>query len=385
MASVRKRLFKNSRYFRLNACLSIMGNDMRKLRKWRVCDCMRKLRVGSGAVSVWRYADVDGFDAHYGGLIVCGSVWICPVCAVKIQARRQCELETVLGSSPSTKILITYTIQHRLSDSLVSLLDALKDGLRHARFGKRYERLKERYKVEGYVRAIEIRWSHRTGWHPHAHEVLLVGVPADEIDLSLLRDDLGSAYMQKLQSMGYDIVNGVTVDVKVLHDVDSNSASDQASAYITKQALSPSAELSFGDTKNSRSVSLSPFQLLDMVAETGEALYAELFREYAHATFRKNALTYSHGLKARYGVTEKTDEELADEMVENAVLVCTIDYQNWQRVLLLDLRAEILEVAADHPDELIDWLAGHGIVAQSPAYTGDGVAVVSVCGECLYA
>lgn len=381
MASVRKRLFKNSRYFRLNACLSIMGNDM---RKWVVCDCMRKLRVGSGAVSVWRYAGADGFDAHYGGLFTCGSVWICPVCSVKIQARRQQELELVLGSSPSTKVMITYTIQHRLSDSLAGLLEDVKEALRYCRSGKRYQLLKKRYLIEGHVRAMEIRWSHRTGWHPHAHEVLLVGVPADQIDLALLRDDLSSAYMQKLQSMGYDIVSGVTVDVKVLHDVDSNSASDQASAYITKQALSPSAELSFGDIKKSRSVSLSPFQLLDVVAETGEVLYAELFREYAYATFRKNALTYSHGLKAKYGVTEKSDEQLANEVIEDAVLVCTIDYDNWQRVLFLDIRAEILEVAADHPDELIGWLAGRGIVAQSPSYTGDGVAVVSVCGECVY-
>jgi len=58
----------------------------------RVVFCMR--RVKGATVDV--FYSPDHQSAHYGGLMVCGSVWVCPVCAIKISEKRRVELEKAI-------------------------------------------------------------------------------------------------------------------------------------------------------------------------------------------------------------------------------------------------------------------------------------------------
>jgi hypothetical protein len=58
----------------------------------RVAFCMRRVR----ATKVDVLYSPDHQSAHYGGLMVCGSVWLCPLCAAKIAERRRIELEQAI-------------------------------------------------------------------------------------------------------------------------------------------------------------------------------------------------------------------------------------------------------------------------------------------------
>src|SRR5438552_1083589 len=55
----------------------------------RVAFCMRRIQ----ATTVDVFYSPQHQSAHYGGLMVCGSVWVCPLCAAKISERRRAELE----------------------------------------------------------------------------------------------------------------------------------------------------------------------------------------------------------------------------------------------------------------------------------------------------
>jgi hypothetical protein len=55
---------------------------------------------------------------------------------------------------------------------------------------------------------------------------------------------------------------------------------------------------------------------------------------------------WSNGLKARFNQVEKTDEELATEQDDRAVLLGLLTVDQWRDVLKLDLRGPLLEIAA---------------------------------------
>ena len=57
------------------------------LPKSRTALCLRTRIKGGDGVGVWK-CDHSG-TAHYSGLIVCGSVWTCPVCGAKISEKRR--------------------------------------------------------------------------------------------------------------------------------------------------------------------------------------------------------------------------------------------------------------------------------------------------------
>ena len=60
----------------------------------------------------------------------------------------------------------------------------------------------------------------------------------------------------------------------------------------------------------------------------------------------KRQLSWSNGLKARFGLAEKNDEELAAELEDNAELLGLLTPDQWRDVLKVKARATVLELAA---------------------------------------
>src|SRR6266849_5900961 len=52
----------------------------------RIAYCLRQVNPIAAGVEV--YHSPEHRRAHYGGLFVCGSIWMCPICAAKISERR---------------------------------------------------------------------------------------------------------------------------------------------------------------------------------------------------------------------------------------------------------------------------------------------------------
>ena len=60
----------------------------------------------------------------------------------------------------------------------------------------------------------------------------------------------------------------------------------------------------------------------------------------------KRQLSWSNGLKARFYVDDKSDEELAEEVEDNAFLLGQITLNQWRDVLKVDGRGTVLEISA---------------------------------------
>ena len=60
----------------------------------RVAHCLRQVVPIAAGVDVLHSPEHQ--VAHYGGLLVCGSVWMCLLCAAKMSERRRDELEQAI-------------------------------------------------------------------------------------------------------------------------------------------------------------------------------------------------------------------------------------------------------------------------------------------------
>ena len=89
------------------------------------------------------------------------------------------------------------------------------------------------------------------------------------------------------------------------------------------------------------------FDLLRAVlADKNDKQAAALFAEFAKAFKGKRQLSWSNGLKAKFNLVEKDDEELAAELEDSAELLGLISPDEWRDVLKVKARATVLELAA---------------------------------------
>ena len=102
-----------------------------------------------------------------------------------------------------------------------------------------------------------------------------------------------------------------------------------------------------GHIKKGKAGGETPFDLLRAVlADKEDKQAAALFAEFAKAFKGKRQLSWSNGLKAKFNLVEKNDEELAAELEDNAELLGLISPDEWRDVLKVKARATVLELAA---------------------------------------
>ena len=90
----------------------------------------------------------------------------------------------------------------------------------------------------------------------------------------------------------------------------------------------------------------TPFDFLRAyLADKNDKQAAALFVEFAQTFEGKRQLHWSSGLKKRYSIGDKTDQELAEVQDEFARLLGTITLDQWRDVLAVDGRANVLVLA----------------------------------------
>lgn len=305
----------------------------------RVCKCGR---VQTGAVQVLK--GVEHGTAHYGGLMACGSVWACPVCAAKVGERRREEIAAAFDYAYNRLrghkvIMVTFTFPHMSWQQLEPMLRQQADALRRLRSGKVWQRIKAQAGYGGLIRSLEITHG-RHGWHPHTHEAWIVDA---DCDAESLRETITARWAASCRRSG---LLGPDSEADFMrHAVDVLDHASESS-YLAKQDEAShwgaDRELSGGSTK--RSAGRHPFSLLDD-ASAGDQEAARLFRDYVRATHGKAQVFWSRGLKAAVGIGEKTDEELAEDYQEAAEVVALIHPRHWRAVLDERARSLILDLA----------------------------------------
>jgi hypothetical protein len=309
--------------------------------------CLRVSFRSGGAVDVFHSPAHQ--SASFGGLVTCGSVWNCPVCAAKISERRRLELIAAIAAWEALGgfvVLLTLTHPHTRLDSLESLLEAETKALKRF-FGCRQGRqlMAELGRV-GQVRAWEVTHGRNrevnNGWHPHFHILLFLDKPLDSLIL--------------VEGRIFQIWSNVCVRAGLgapsrAHGVRLDDGSN-AAQYVAKMGLEEprtwglDAEMTKGHIKRAGSKGETPFDFLRACLAGDDPQARILFREFSAAFKGKRQLVWSRGLRDRLGLSVvAADAELAAEQEADALLLASLCREEWALVLRFDARGELLELA----------------------------------------
>lgn len=296
----------------------------------RIAGCLRHRRTGADAVVVQQTVTGDGeLGARYQNLQLCGSVWVCPVCATRILARRRDELRRALASAKRQRlipVMMTLTLRHRHGDPLSLLLERMSRAW--TRFGKRrpVRRAFAAAGMAGSVRALEVTHGEH-GWHPHYHVLLFV----KDADLLPAAD---------LLQLWREVVAGVGGTASVRAN-DIRVGDDEVGRYVTKMTRGVGDELAAATTKDAAGA--TPWDILRQAA-AGSRYHQRLWREYADTMQGRQRLRWSDGLRSLLGI----GDEVADEDITDPPLLVIaslkVPADAWRVIVSHELRGELLDI-----------------------------------------
>lgn len=317
------RLIRSERY----SCQSVAR---KALPQERVAMCLR--RVNGNNVGVHRHKKTS--KAFYSGLLVCGSVWTCPVCASKISERRKTEIQQAFEAfkAEGGKIaMLTLTFSHKKTDRLRDTIKKFGQATQKFFRGKSYDNIRLEMNLIGRIRVYEVTYG-VNGFHPHAHIALFY---KNDCDLNRIKIKMYNLWEKACSKFG--------LSTSIKHGLDLQDG-NKAEEYLSKHGTwSLEQELSKSHIKKAKNDSLSPFDFLRKYLETEEEKYLNLFREYAECFKGKRQIQWSKGLKKRFVIIEKNDEELAKEKLEEADLLGILSYQEWKCILKTETRSLFLD------------------------------------------
>lgn len=296
----------------------------------RVCYCMRFPGYGHERVEIKH----DGSTAYYSGLAVCGSVWVCPVCASRITEGRREEIKTAVTNwtNQGGQVgMLTLTLQHNRGDRLEDLNKALKTAWRKVKGGNPWKRAREKYQIKHYITSFEVTYG-ANGWHPHLHVLFFFDavLPGDLLEFVSW---VGARYRAYIAKSGRY--------ASAHHGADFTFGDEQIGQYLAKWGID--YEMAKGHTKKSKG-GISPFELLELAGE-GNSDAGALFVEYAQAFKGLRQLTWSRGAKDDLGVMDMDDQELSEQEPEGEVITWLYHLQ-FRKVVRAGKRLELLEVAS---------------------------------------
>lgn len=301
--------------------------------RYRVCDCRH---VSHGDVGVMR--SIEHQSCFYKGLVTCGSVWACPVCASVIQERRRAEIAQAIAWAEAqglVVVLVTLTFPHYAWHRLTDLISQQREAFKRLRKGKAYDKIKP----VGVIRSLEVTHG-ANGWHPHTHELWFCEpekVPSQALLVHLWKSACSRAGL-------LDTDNSDQLAAFMIHSVDVKRDMT-AGDYLAKQDDSRSwgfaEEVSKAASKAGRSKGVHPHHFLVRGSE-GDS---ERFTEYVQAMKGARQLHWSPGLKSRVGLDDLDDKTLADESQQAADLLALLSQDDWKIIRGNAAHAELLDAA----------------------------------------
>lgn len=334
LSAAQKRAQK---WMRKAALAEILG------KKHRVACCHRNPVKNVKQIEVW--AKLDAYlPGHYVGLQTCALPWLCSICSPKIGERRASEIQKAMAqclAEGGQVLMPTFTIPHGRQQPLAETLDGIKDALRWVCSTRQYKQLKERLAVAGRIIATEITHGEANGWHPHFHELWFFELSG--VDVAKLEQELYDLWAKACEK--FDLGEPSRKHGVVVQD------GSQAAQYVAKmgdKAWTLADEIAKANAKSGRKASRSFWQLIDCYMDESASTQhrnraKQLILEYVEATKDKKALTWTPGLKKRYAVVEMTDEELAAQQEEEAVLIAEISLDDWKVITKNRIEAVILD------------------------------------------
>lgn len=311
-------------------------------RESRINVCMHCMSPIASTVDVLKHP--EGRRAYYSGLMVCGMVWVCSVCAARITEERRQELTRALEVTGFTPYLVTYTLRHNKKNSLTELLNATLIAFRAMKSGKAWQYLKDDYGWVGSIKSLEVTHGNN-GWHPHQHELVMLDEPLSKSAQNGLLSDLRLKWDGVLRKRGFD----ASWD----HGVDLRATSDDVQDYVAKWGHQPIVkgwglehELTKQPVKKAKMGGRTPSQMLADYGD-GDLVAARLWKEYAYAFKGKKQLVWSKGLRGILGLgVELEDAEIARSIPQGAEILARLSPVEWKAIRKADIRGELLDAAS---------------------------------------
>jgi len=322
------------------------------LPKTRTDKCLM-LRQKGKDIEVWKSKEFK--TASYAGLQTCGSVWACPVCAAKIAERRRAEIQAAMAAHQAAGgcvNMLTLTCPHQRTDNLGDLLAKQAKAL-NAFWSDRVAKVVfDEMGNIGQIRALEVTHGRlspsNNGWHPHYHVLQFGG-------LNGRLSAFNPPQMHEWQSRLYAVwarccVRAGLGEPSAAHGLKLDDGS-KAAKYVSKWGLED--EMTKGHTKKALHGE-TPFDFLrSYLADKEDKQAGALFKEFAETFKGKRQLHWSKGLKKRYAIGEKTDEEVSQEQDDQARLLGSITLEQWRDVLAANGRGNVLSLAASGGWEVV--------------------------------
>lgn len=328
--------FKNQRLSAQIIEYNTNRNNDSKLMS-RQAHCLSSLHKMSETVELWKKPEAK--RAHYSGLQTCGSPWACPICAVKISEFRKDELEELINKAQAANkhiYMFTYTLphySHEKCDEVLGRFRVARQKMKAQRPLKKspefmpWVALKKYYRYHGSVVTLEVLLG-SNGWHVHSHELFIFD---KKIENQLqAREDFFQAWLKacdltfKIADASDSVFRGF-VKRSFKLDYLTGDAKKVVSEYMTKSGAVRNEkkvgdwkwqhEMTKSHLKKSEFESVTPFGMLDRIRETEDeedaVLLKQKYFEYTQAFKGASFVRWSPGLRAKYDMEWKTDEEVA--------------------------------------------------------------------------
>jgi len=244
--------------------------------------------------------------------------------------------------------MVSLTVRHGRGQSLRALRSKLTKAYTAMTRGKPWRRFAERFGIVGSIRALEVTHGGHNGWHPHLHVIWLCR--PGWLDMSSATVD-GDCLMPTDDERGF-VLDGersagqlwhdwlvcrwrtmVARHVGPEHEPDEIhglqlSPCDRGGSYLAKLGL----EIAPPGSKPGRWGNRSPWQIAAALIDHPNGYDLGLWSEYCEAMHHARRLSWSRGLKARFGLLDQTDEQAAADIPKDAETVCTIDEEGWRAI-----------------------------------------------------
>lgn len=322
------------------------------LPKTRLDNCLR-VRQSNRDVEVWKSKEFK--TASYVGLQTCGSVWSCPVCQAKIAERRRAEIQAAMAAHKAAGgcvNMLTLTCPHQRGDNLAELLAKQAKALNAFWSSKATKAIFQEMGTIGQIRALEVTHGRlspsNNGWHPHYHVLMFQGLEGclRAFDGPQMKDWQARLYMVWARCC----VNAGLGEPSYAHGLKLDDGA-KAAKYVTKWGLED--EMTKGHIKKALHGETPNDFLRAYLADPTDKQAGSLFKEFSETFKGKRQLHWSKGLKKRYGIGEKTDDEIVQETDDQARLLGSLTLEQWRDVLAANGRGTVLSLAASGGWEVV--------------------------------
>ena len=377
------RHIRNERYTLLKVSKALLVDNQRRSY------CQSIAFDGEKGIGVY-YSQANN-KANYGGYQSCGSP-TCPHCGNKIALANESEIKRAIEVCKEQGYdysLFTNTIRHKRHHTLAELLDFYSKIFEVFRNSKPYRKMK-RLGYLGDIKALETPHSDNNGWHPHYHTLMIFNRLLTDEEKEFCEKKLISAWLTACSTV-------IERDQLNPHDLmperdfidltfNKGQIDDTLGEYMTKQGVDTTfiqfkdnseirirgkefmdnpkwgvgKELTRGNSKRSRGESVTPNDMLRLIAgeidnedDTQFNKYAFLYREFVTAMTGRSMLRWTPKLRQRlFGddYEEQSDQEKADYLDENSEQILSLSTEQEKAIRKFNSESHFLRLIEKNHD-----------------------------------